>query len=83
MHLSRWVTTHGFALNVSTDLGDFAGIIPCGLRGIGLTSIERLTGQAPALPDIAAVCARHFGEIFDRELVAAPAASENRRAAAG
>ena len=71
VHLSRWVTTHGFALNVSTNLADFAGIIPCGLRGIGLTSIERLTGRAPALPEIAAVCARHFGEIFDRELVIA------------
>jgi lipoyl(octanoyl) transferase len=75
VHLSRWITTHGFALNVATDLADFAGIIPCGLRGIGLTSIERLTGRAPALPDIAAVCARCVGEIFDRELVvAAPAA---------
>jgi hypothetical protein len=36
-----------------------------------MTSIERLTGRAPSLPEIAAVCARHFGEIFDRDLVAA------------
>jgi lipoyl(octanoyl) transferase len=70
VHLSRWITTHGFALNVATDLSYFGGIIPCGLQGIGMTSIERLTGQAPALPEIAAVCARHFGEIFGRELVA-------------
>lgn len=87
VHLSRWVTTHGFALNVSTDLADFAGIIPCGLRGIGLTSVERLTGRAPSLPEIAAVCARHFGEIFDRELVveasAAPGAPGEYRVAAG
>jgi lipoyl(octanoyl) transferase len=76
VHLSRWVTTHGFALNVTTDLSHFAGIIPCGLRGIGLTSIERLTGRTPSLPDVAASCARHFGEIFDRELLAAaPVAS--------
>lgn len=75
VHLSRWVTTHGFALNVATELSHFAGIIPCGLRGIGLTSIERLTGRAPALPEIAAVCARHFGDVFDRELmIEAPAA---------
>jgi lipoyl(octanoyl) transferase len=80
VHLSRWVTTHGFALNVSTDLSHFAGIIPCGLRGIGLTSIERLTGSAPLLSAIAAVYARCFAEVFDRELVAAPAA---RRAAVG
>ncbi|HJX27253.1 MAG TPA: lipoyl(octanoyl) transferase LipB, partial [Thermoanaerobaculia bacterium] len=69
VHLSRWVTTHGFALNVATDLSYFGGIIPCGLQDVGMTSVERLTGQAPSLPEIAAVCARHFGEIFDRELV--------------
>lgn len=71
VHLSRWITTHGFALNVSTDLSYFSGIIPCGLHQVRITSIERLTGNAPALPEIAAVYARHFGEIFDRELVAA------------
>ncbi len=70
VHLSRWITTHGFALNVSTDLSYFAGIIPCGLQQVRMTSIERLTGRAPALPEIAAVAARHFGEVFDRELVA-------------
>ena len=67
VHLSRWITTHGFALNVSTDLSYFAGIVPCGLKGIGITSIERLTGRAPALPEVAAVCAGHFARIFDRE----------------
>jgi lipoyl(octanoyl) transferase len=71
VHLSRWVTTHGFALNVSTDLSYFSEIIPCGLHQVRLTSVERLTGKAPALPQIAAVYARHFGEVFDRELVAA------------
>ena len=69
IHLSRWITTHGFALNVSTDLSYFGGIIPCGLDRVEMTSIERLTGRAPALSETAAVCARHFGEIFDRELV--------------
>jgi lipoyl(octanoyl) transferase len=73
VHLSRWITTHGFALNVATDLSYFAGIIPCGLQQVRMTSIERLTGRAPALPEIAAVAARHFGEVFDRELVAAAA----------
>jgi lipoyl(octanoyl) transferase len=73
VHLSRWITTHGFALNVSTDLSYFTGIIPCGLRQVSMTSIERLMGRAPALPEIAAVCARHFGQIFGRELVSAAA----------
>src|SRR5205823_10610931 len=71
VHLSRWITTHGFALNVSTDLSYFTGIIPCGLHQVSMTSIERLVGRAPSLPEIAAVCARHFGQIFQRELVAA------------
>ena len=69
VHLSRWITTHGFALNVSTDLSYFGGIIPCGLDQVEMTSIERLTGKAPTLSDVAAICARHFGEIFGRELV--------------
>ena len=72
VHLSRWITTHGFALNVSTDLSYFAGIIPCGLHQVRMTSVERLLGMAPALPEVAATCARHFARIFDRELVAAP-----------
>jgi lipoyl(octanoyl) transferase len=67
VHLSRWITTHGFALNVSTDLAYFGGIIPCGLSGIGITSIERLTGRSPSLPEVAAVCASHFAAIFGRE----------------
>jgi lipoyl(octanoyl) transferase len=71
VHLSRWITTHGFALNVSTDLSYFRGIIPCGLHQVSMTSIERLVGHAPPLPEIAEVCAGHFGRIFGRELVAA------------
>lgn len=71
VHLSRWITTHGFALNVSTDLSYFAGIIPCGLNQVRMTSIERLTGQAPTLPEIARVYAGHFSDVFERELVAA------------
>ncbi len=68
VHLSRWVTTHGFALNVTTDLSCFAGIIPCGLKGIGMTSIEKVTGRSPALAEVSAVCAGHFARIFDRDL---------------
>jgi lipoate-protein ligase B len=56
---------------VATDLSYFAGIIPCGLHQVRLTSIERLTGRAPALSEIAAVCARHFAAVFERELIAA------------
>lgn len=69
VHLSRWLTTHGFALNVATDLSHFAGIIPCGLQQVHMASIQSLTGAAPALPEVAEVCARRFAEVFDRELV--------------
>jgi lipoyl(octanoyl) transferase len=74
VHLSRWITTHGFALNVATDLSYFAGIIPCGLDQVRMTSIERVIsrrGLTPSLDDVAAAVAGHFGEIFSRELVAA------------
>jgi lipoyl(octanoyl) transferase len=71
VHLSRWITTHGFALNVTTDVGAFAGIVPCGLPGISLTSVERLTGVAWPLPEVAQRLVPHFGAVFDREIVAA------------
>jgi lipoyl(octanoyl) transferase len=75
VHLSRWITTHGFALNVSTDLSYFSGIIPCGLNQVEMTSIEQLIGPAgktPVLPDVAADCARHLAEILGREPVSDP-----------
>ena len=75
VHLARWITLHGFALNVATDLGHFGGIVACGLHDVRMTSIEQLLGQAPPLPDIAAVAARHFGQIFMRELVETPSDS--------
>jgi len=68
---------------VSTELSYFTGIIPCGLRQVSMTSIERLMGRAPSLPEIAGVCARHFGQIFDRELVAAAVSSASEPAAVG
>jgi lipoyl(octanoyl) transferase len=70
VHLSRWITTHGFALNVATDLAYFAGIVPCGLRQVRMTSVERLLGSAPPLPEVASRFARHFSAIFEREPVA-------------
>ena len=72
VHLSRWITTHGFALNVTTDLGLFAGIIPCGLSQVRMTSIAAETGRAPTLAEVAARAAAHFGVVFDREMAARP-----------
>lgn len=67
VHVRRWVTTHGFALNLTTDLSYFDGIVPCGLSGVEITSVERLTGERPDSLRVARLCARHFCRVFDRE----------------
>ncbi len=69
IHLRRWVTTHGFALNVSTQLDDFAGILSCGFDASVMTSIDELTGRRHGLPEVAACCAGIFAEVFERQLV--------------
>lgn len=68
VHLSRWVTAHGFALNVSTDLSYFGGIVACGIAGLETTSVAQLTGKQPALGEVAARVAFHLGEILERRL---------------
>lgn len=55
---SRWVTSHGLALNVGPDLTGFDRIVPCGLEGVKMTSLARLLGRAPALAEVADRLAR-------------------------
>ncbi len=74
VHLARWITIHGFALNVATDLSHFEGIVACGLPQVRMTSIERLTGERPALADVATRVAGHLAAIFERPTVKIPAA---------
>lgn len=71
----RWVTMHGIALNVAPDLGPFGLINPCGLPGCPVTSLERLTGGAPPLWEVAARFAAAFGELFGLAPAPVPAAS--------
>ncbi|HVS03586.1 MAG TPA: lipoyl(octanoyl) transferase LipB [Thermoanaerobaculia bacterium] len=73
IHLSRWITIHGFALNVSTDLSYFAGIVPCGMPEVRMTSIEQLTGRRHELAAMAARLVAHFAAVFGRRMVATPA----------
>ena len=72
VRISRWVTMHGFALNVTTDLSHFALIVPCGIRDKGVTSIERELDRRVPLEDAMDVVERRFASIFDAELERAP-----------
>ncbi|HYI13547.1 MAG TPA: lipoyl(octanoyl) transferase LipB [Thermoanaerobaculia bacterium] len=69
VRIARWVTSHGWALNVSTNLDHFRLITPCGLHGTGVTSIERETGRSVPLAEVREHLATHFAEIFERDLV--------------
>ena len=68
VHVSRWVTSHGFAFNVSTDLRYFDWIVPCGLRGKGVTSLEKLLGRPVAMEAAIARVVEHVGRVFDFEI---------------
>jgi lipoyl(octanoyl) transferase len=82
VRISRWVTSHGFAFNVSTNLGHFQLIVPCGITGRGVTSLERATGRTVALDGVEQRFITHFCEVFEREVVtttgAAPGNSARR-----
>jgi lipoyl(octanoyl) transferase len=67
VRIARWVTSHGFAFNVGTDLSAFALIVPCGIRDRGVTSLERLLGRQVPLDDVMGRVTAHFVAVFDRE----------------
>jgi lipoyl(octanoyl) transferase len=69
VHLSRWVTSHGFAYNVSTDLRYFDLIVPCGISGKRATSLERLLARAVAFDEVRSPLLIHFSDVFERKLV--------------
>lgn len=71
VHISRWVTSHGFAYNVATDLRNFDLIVPCGIVGRKATSLEKLLGRGVNLSGVAPKIVRHFGEVFGLEMSAA------------
>jgi lipoyl(octanoyl) transferase len=66
VRIARWVTSHGFALNVGTDLSHFSLIVPCGIRDKGVTSLERLLGRSVPMDEVEAATITAFTAVFDR-----------------
>jgi lipoyl(octanoyl) transferase len=73
VRISRWVTSHGFALNVNTDLDRFGLIVPCGITDRGVTSMERLLGRPILMDEVADAVERAFRSTFARPARLAPA----------
>ncbi len=72
VHISRGITSHGFALNITTELADFEWIVPCGIADRGVTSLEAETGLPPAelaLEAMAYRVARQFGRVFGTQIL--------------
>jgi lipoyl(octanoyl) transferase len=67
VRISRWVTSHGFAFNVDTDLEFFRLIVPCGIADRGVTSLSTLTATTPSLPRVEEALVRHFLDVFARQ----------------
>jgi lipoyl(octanoyl) transferase len=81
VRVSRWITSHGFAFNVTTRLEHFRFIVPCGIADRGVTSLAKLTGRAVPLADVEEAIARAFCEVFDARPVreAEPAMASGER----
>jgi lipoyl(octanoyl) transferase len=69
VRISRWITSHGFAFNVTTDLDFFRLIVPCGIESGGVTSLSRATGRQIPIAEAEASVVRHFAAVFDRQVV--------------
>jgi lipoyl(octanoyl) transferase len=74
IRISRWITSHGFAFNVSTNLDHFGLIVPCGIGDRGVTSLEKAIGRPVPIREAEDAVVRHFADVFDR--VATPVAAE-------
>lgn len=81
VRISRWITSHGFAFNVDTELDFFKLIVPCGITAGGVTSLSRSTGRRVSMAEAEASLIRHFSNVFDREVVETVGAAAHTGAA--
>ena len=68
VRISRWITSHGFAFNVSTRMDHFQLIVPCGISDRGVTSLEKVTGRTIPIEEAEDRIVQHFASVFEREL---------------
>ena len=68
VRISRWITSHGFAFNVNTNLADFQLIVPCGIADHGVTSLERAVGREISMTDVEDRVVSRFAEVFGATL---------------
>ncbi|MBB5057255.1 lipoyl(octanoyl) transferase [Granulicella aggregans] len=76
VHVSQGVTSHGFALNVTTDLRDFQWIVPCGISDREVTSLELEADRVPSMEEAGNAVAKSFGRVFGRQVVACASVEE-------
>ena len=72
VHISRWITSHGFAFNVRTDLSDFSAIVPCGISGASVASLESLCGSAPPMAEVEQRFAATAAAVWESEAFEVP-----------